>query len=52
MNAPPRTDNRFNVGRWPSMHVIWRPEQVALIDGDRKLTYLPLSHPDHPKQAA
>ena len=39
MNAPPRTDNRFNVGRWPSMHVIWRPEQVALIDGDRKLTY-------------
>lgn len=32
-------DDRFNVGRWPRMHARWRPEQVALQEGERRLTY-------------
>ena len=32
-------DDRFNVGLWPRMHARWRPEHVALWDGDASLTY-------------
>jgi len=35
-------DERFNVGRWPRMHARWRPEQTALVEGDRRLTYAAL----------
>ncbi|MCK6573728.1 long-chain fatty acid--CoA ligase [Myxococcota bacterium] len=36
-------EDRFNLGRWPSLHVRWRPEQIALQEGDTRRTYRELA---------
>lgn len=36
-------DERFNLGRWPQLHVRWRPEQVALCEGETRRTYRELA---------
>ncbi len=36
-------DERFNLGRWPSLHVRWRPDQTALVEGTTRRTYRELA---------
>jgi fatty-acyl-CoA synthase len=36
-------DERFNLGRWPSLHVRWRPDQTALAEGTTRRTYRELA---------